>query len=117
MIIKRKASTPAFFQLLLMDVKCGHLINFTENSSNTAKETRQSSRIIREKTKVADILIQINLLEWRWTSHLIQDKQNKWSTSMSNWYPRDGKSSRGCQQVRWEEAYVRRHTVLRDCNS
>lgn len=103
------------------------------------KQDKVRSSIIREKTKVADILLRIDQQKWRWTGHMIRDKQDKWSTIISDWYPRDGKRSRGRQQTRWEddlkltaghhwrrvardrtqwkmleEAYVKRHAELRD---
>ncbi|GBP18476.1 hypothetical protein EVAR_93881_1 [Eumeta japonica] len=41
--------------------------------------------------------------KWRWTSHIIRDSQEKWSKSVTNWYPRDGKRNRGRQQTRRED--------------
>lgn len=103
------------------------------------KQDKVRSSTIREQTKVADILKRIDQQKWRWAGHMIRDKQNKWSTTVSNWYPRDGKRCRGRQQMRWEddikltaghhwrrvardrtqwkkleEAYAKRHTELRD---
>lgn len=70
---------------------------------------------------------------------MLRDPQEKWSKNVTNWYPRNGKRSRGRQQTRWEddlkltagphwrrvacdrsqwklleEAYAKRQTELRD---
>lgn len=103
------------------------------------KQDRVRSSTIRQKTKIVDILTRIDQQKWRWTGHMMRDPQNKWSTVVSDWYPRDGKRNRGRQQMRWEddlrltagnkwrrvardrtqwkkleEAYAKRHTELRD---
>ncbi|PZC79931.1 hypothetical protein B5X24_HaOG215613 [Helicoverpa armigera] len=102
-------------------------------------QDRVRSSVIRERTNVVDILTRIDQQKWRWTGHMIRDPHNKWSTIVSDWYPRDGKRNRGRQQMRWEddlkftaghhwrrvardrtqwkmleEAYANRHTELRD---
>lgn len=94
---------------------------------------------IRNKTKVTDILTRIDQLKWRWTGHMLRCKTDKWSKQVTLWYPRDGNRLRGRPTRRWEddfrlalgpywtrvaidrvqwkqleEAYVKRHTELRD---
>lgn len=94
---------------------------------------------LRDKTKLTDILSQIDKQKWRWSGHLMRDKQGKWSKKVTEWYPRDGQRSRGRQRKRWsddikltaghlwsrvaqdrpqwkalEEAYAKRHTEIRD---
>nr|XP_049701309.1 LINE-1 retrotransposable element ORF2 protein [Helicoverpa armigera] len=102
-------------------------------------QDRVRSSVIRERTNVVDILTRIDQQKWRWTGHMIRDPHNKWSTIVSDWFPRDGKRNRGRQHMRWEddlkftaghhwrrvardrtqwkmleEAYANRHTELRD---
>lgn len=100
---------------------------------------RIASTEIRDKTKVTDILTRIDQLKWRWTGHMLRCKTDKWSKQVTFWYPRDGSRQRGRPTRRWEddfrlafgphwtrvatdrmqwkqleEAYVKRHTELRD---
>lgn len=107
--------------------------------TGTKRQDRVRSTKIREKTKIVDITTRVDQQKWRWAGHMIRDPQNKWSKSVSNWYPRDGKRNRGRQQMRWEddlrltaghlwrrvardrtqwkmleEAYAKRHTEIRD---
>ncbi|GBP30708.1 hypothetical protein EVAR_75932_1 [Eumeta japonica] len=35
--------------------------------------------------------------------HMMRDKRGKWCKAVSEWYPRDGKRSRGRQCIRWED--------------
>ncbi|CAH2236117.1 jg15113 [Pararge aegeria aegeria] len=103
------------------------------------KQVKVRSSVIKEKTKVADILTLRDQLKRRWAGHMIQGKQKKWSTTVAGWYPRHWKRSRERQQVRWaddlklttglhwrslardrtkfkimEEAFAKRHTELPD---
>ncbi|GBP31979.1 hypothetical protein EVAR_18518_1 [Eumeta japonica] len=41
--------------------------------------------------------------KWRSTGHMMRDKQGKWCKAVSEWYPRDGKRSRGRQCIKWED--------------
>lgn len=95
--------------------------------------------IIREKTKLTDILIKIDQQKWRWAGHMIRDKKEKWSKLVTVWYPRDEKRNRGRPAMRWEdeikltagpfwkraaqdreywkeleEAFAKRHSEIRD---
>ena len=94
---------------------------------------------IRSKTRVNDILTQIDMQKWRWTGHMLRCTLNKWSKQVTLWYPRDGTRNRGRQARRWEddlsqtlgpywtrvaadrahwkeleEAYAERHSEIRD---
>lgn len=94
---------------------------------------------LRDKTKLTDILSQIDKQKWRWSGHMMRDIQGKWSKKVTEWYPRDGQRSRGRQRRRWSddikltaghlwsrvaqdrpqwkalgEAYAKRHTEIRD---
>ncbi|CAH2097985.1 unnamed protein product [Euphydryas editha] len=105
----------------------------------TKRRDRVRNTDIRMKTKLTDILLRVDQQKWRWTGHMMRDKHGKWCKAVSEWYPRDGKRSRGRQCIRWEddikmtagpkwrritqdrpqwklleEAYVKRHTEIRD---
>lgn len=103
------------------------------------KKDRVRNEQIRAKTKVTDILTRIDQQKWRWTGHMMREKEEKWSKIVTDWYPRNNKRSRGKQFRRWEdelkltagpnwrrvardrtqwkqleEAFTKRHTELRD---
>lgn len=103
------------------------------------KADKKRNTFIRAKTKVTDILTKIDQLKWRWAGHTLRSPQEKWSKTVTDWYPRDGKRKRGRQRKRWEdelkltagpnwrrvardrrqwkmleEAFAQRHTELRD---
>ncbi|GBP52316.1 Putative uncharacterized transposon-derived protein F52C9.6 [Eumeta japonica] len=69
----------------------------------TKHQDRARNTDIRMKTKLTDILLRIDQQKWRWTGHMMRDKQGKWCKAVSEWYPRDGKRSRGRQCIRWED--------------
>ncbi|GBP67515.1 hypothetical protein EVAR_49882_1 [Eumeta japonica] len=102
-------------------------------------EDKIRNTVIRSKTKVTDVLTRIDSLKWRWTGHMLRGTQEKWSDTITDWYPREGKRNRGRQskrledelkltagpkwkrvardRVQWkllEEAFAKRHTELRD---
>lgn len=103
------------------------------------KQDKIRNIVIRSKTKVTDILTRIDSLKWRWTGHMLRGTQEKWSSIITHWYPRDGRRNRGRQSKRWEdelkltagpkwrrvardrvqwklleEAFAKRHTEIRD---
>ncbi|GBP12045.1 Putative uncharacterized transposon-derived protein F52C9.6 [Eumeta japonica] len=42
-------------------------------------------------------------IKWRWTGHMSRENIEKWSRLVTEWYPRDGKRSRGRPNKRWED--------------
>lgn len=44
-------------------------------------------------------------LKWKWTGHIIREKNEKWTKIMSDWYPRDGKGTKGRQIKLWEDVF------------
>lgn len=103
------------------------------------RKDRVRSSVLRSKTKLTDILKQIDQQKWRWAGHMVRDAKEKWSKKISEWYPRDGKRKRGRPTMKWEddlkltvgatwrrvandrsqwksleEAYAKRHTEIRD---
>ncbi|CAH2093264.1 unnamed protein product [Euphydryas editha] len=69
----------------------------------TKRRDRVRNTDIRMKTKLTDILLRVDQQKWRWTGHMMRDKHGKWCKAVSEWYPRDGKRSRGRQCIRWED--------------
>ena len=58
---------------------------------------------IRKRTKVKDVFTTIKTLKWKWTGHMMRNCKNKWSKTITEWYPRDSKRGRGRQYRRWED--------------
>ncbi|GBP31873.1 hypothetical protein EVAR_16648_1 [Eumeta japonica] len=56
---------------------------------------------LKKKTKLTDILRQIDRQKLRWTGHMMRDTRGKWNKAVTKWYPRDGNRSRGRQRRRW----------------
>ncbi|XP_077511834.1 uncharacterized protein LOC144122145 isoform X1 [Amblyomma americanum] len=56
---------------------------------------------MREQTWVNDILVEIKRKKWAWAGHVMQRQDNRWSLRVTEWIPREGKRSRGRQEVRW----------------
>ncbi|XP_028043817.1 uncharacterized protein LOC114253223 [Bombyx mandarina] len=46
-------------------------------------------------------------LKWRWSGHMIREKKEKWTSLITEWYPRDGKRNRGRQTKRWEDDIIK----------
>ncbi len=55
---------------------------------------------VREQTRVNDILVEIKK-KWAWAGHVMRRQDNRWSLRVTEWIPREGKCSRGRQNVRW----------------
>lgn len=65
---------------------------------------RLSDRIrvdtIKEYTKTKHVTTTIKKLKWRWSGHIIRDK-DKWSKSIMNWFTSHMKRKRGRPSRRW----------------
>lgn len=64
---------------------------------------KQTLANIRKKTKIIDVTRKTKTLKWRWTGHIMRSKRKKWTSDITEWYPRDGKRRRGRQIKRWED--------------
>lgn len=61
---------------------------------------------IRRKTGVEDVAVKVKTLKWRWTGHIIRNKE-KWSKRIIWWYPRDKTRKRGRQKIRWDDEIIK----------
>ncbi|GBP50432.1 Putative uncharacterized transposon-derived protein F52C9.6 [Eumeta japonica] len=59
--------------------------------------------IIKKKTKFKNVHTAYRQIKWRWTGHMSRENIEKWSRLVTEWYPRDGKRSRGRPNKRWED--------------
>ncbi|KAJ8735284.1 hypothetical protein PYW07_006904 [Mythimna separata] len=58
---------------------------------------------IKNETKFKDVSKVCKTLKWKWTGHMLREKNEKWTKIITEWYPRDGKRSKGRQIKRWED--------------
>ena len=79
---------------------CQHSMERSMTGIKRKDKVRSSN--IRKKTKVQDITLKIRRQKWKWAGHMIRGK-DKWSKTITQWYPRDGKRKRGRPQKRWDD--------------
>ena len=63
----------------------------------------KTTKWIREKTGVSDILNTVAKLKWNWAGHVVRRTDNRWSTRLTQWTPRGHKRKRGRQKTRWRD--------------
>ncbi len=56
---------------------------------------------IREQTKVEDIPMTIKNKKWTWAGHVMLRRDNRWTTRVTEWQPRNGRRNQGRQRVSW----------------
>jgi hypothetical protein len=64
---------------------------------------RKRASWIREQTKVIDIMDHIRGNKHRWAGHVCRRTDNRWTTRITEWCPRDHKRSRGRPKTRWRD--------------
>ncbi len=52
---------------------------------------RKRALWINEHTKVEDILMTIKNKKWTWTGHVMRRRDNRWTTRVTEWQPRNGR--------------------------
>lgn len=78
--------------------------NSIERSTIGVKRKDREKLInIKSKTKFKNAYTTYKQLKWRWTGHMMREKQEKWTKLITEWYPLDGKRHRGRQVKRWED--------------
>lgn len=58
---------------------------------------------IREQTSLEDILTTIKRRKWSWAGHIMRRTDNRWTTRITEWQPREGRRNRGMQKRRWRD--------------
>ena len=61
------------------------------------------NNVIREKTKLNDILRVITKSKWKWAGHVARMNDNRWTIRSTEWQVREGKRSRGRPKRRWQD--------------
>ena len=64
---------------------------------------RKTSKWIRQRTKVKDILETISKLKWNWAGHIAKMTDNRWTSRTTFWTPRGYTRNRGRQKTRWRD--------------
>lgn len=71
------------------------------------RKDRIKLKDIKSKTNFKNAYTTYKQLKWRWSGHMIREKKEKWTSLITEWYPRDGKRSRGRQTKRWEDDIIK----------
>ena len=61
------------------------------------------NEIIRERTKIKDVVNTTKELKWKWAGHVARMKNHRWAKITTEWTPRDCKRSRGRPKRRWRD--------------
>lgn len=62
---------------------------------------RVRNEIIRQKTKVTDIIERAAHLKWQWAGHVARQNNSKWTKKLIQWRPRETRRSIGRPPKRW----------------
>ena len=68
----------------------------------TRKDKKRISWI-RNKTKVIDVIQRVKNAKWSWAGHIARRTDNRWTSLIMDWYPRDKKRPRRRPQNRWKD--------------
>ena len=63
--------------------------------------------VIRSRTQVRDIVDYVAKQKWEWAGHIARLKDNRWTLRTTEWRPRNGRRTRGRQQMRWRDDIVK----------
>ncbi len=58
---------------------------------------------ITEQMQVEDILMTIKNKKWTWAKYVMRRRDNRWTTRVTEWQPRNGRRNQGRQRVRWRD--------------
>ncbi len=64
---------------------------------------RKRASWIREQKKVEDILMALKNKKWTWAGHVMRRRDNRWTTRVTEWQPRNIRRKQGRQRVRWRD--------------
>ncbi|KAE9413521.1 hypothetical protein Angca_006167, partial [Angiostrongylus cantonensis] len=58
---------------------------------------------LRQRSKIKDAVLCAKQSKIRWAGHVVRMNDNRWTTAVSGWIPRDVKSTVGRSPTRWSE--------------
>ncbi|GBP37630.1 Putative uncharacterized transposon-derived protein F52C9.6 [Eumeta japonica] len=115
MTAKKKVYELCIMPCLLYGCQTWALTELQENKLKVCQNSMERSilgikrsdgvklEIIKKKTKFKNVHTAYRQIKWRWTGHMSRENIEKWSRLVTEWYPRDGKRSRGRPNKRWED--------------
>ena len=68
---------------------------------NIIRQDKIRNAIIRERTKVKDVIERINSMKGQWVGDIARINNSKWAKISIDWTPREGKRKRGKPKRRW----------------
>ncbi len=74
-----------------------------EENAGCNRRARKRASWIREQTKVEDIVVTIKKKKWSWAGHVMRRRDNRWTTRVTEWQPKNGRRNQGRQRVRWRD--------------
>ena len=68
---------------------------------------RISNEKLRQRTGVRDVVDEMYAAKRRWAGHVARQRDNRWTSRLTNWLPRDLKRPLGRPRTRWDEPMVK----------
>lgn len=95
-------------ETVTMTKKSAEQLRVTQRSMERAMlgislRDRIRNEVIREKTKVTDVVHRFATLKWRWAGHVARSHADRWSLRLLNWRPRTTNRSTGRPPLRWRD--------------
>lgn len=66
---------------------------------------------IRGKTKARDCRYSIKKQKFDYAGHVVRKGDESWEKRVMEWYPREGKRSRGRPKTRWEDELIQNNGI------
>ena len=64
---------------------------------------RKTNEWIREQTGLRDIKLVTSKLKWQWAGHIARLPDNRWTKTVTEWIPLEGKRKQAWPKLRWED--------------
>ena len=77
--------------------------NMERSMLNITLKDKKTNHWIREQTRGQDIIHIIKLKKWSWAGHISRIQDQRWTTEITTWTPRDGGRSQGKPLKRWRD--------------
>jgi len=71
------------------------------------RRDRKRNTWVRKMTGVTDILGKVRSLKWMWAGHVARRNDNRWTSAVLNWTPRDVKRPRRRPKDRWNRDIIK----------
>jgi hypothetical protein len=64
---------------------------------------RKTNEWVREQTGLRDIKLVTSKLKWQWAGHIARLPDNRWTKTVTEWIPLEGKRKQARPKLRWED--------------